>query len=45
MDESTVAAWLAGSVEGEFSNVFFLAFDVEGRCREFSEIYMKRPAR
>src|SRR5262245_9059524 len=34
-----------GSVEGEFSNVFLLAFDAEGRCREFSEIYMKRPAR
>ena len=33
-----------GSVESEFSNVFFLAFDAEGRCREFSEIYMKRPA-
>jgi len=32
-----------GSVESEYSNVFFLVFDDDGRCREFSEIYMKRP--
>jgi len=32
-----------GSVESEYSNVFFLVFDHDGRCREFSEIYMKRP--
>jgi ketosteroid isomerase-like protein len=32
------------AVEQEFHNVFFLAFDAEGRCREFAEVYMKRPA-
>jgi len=32
-----------GSVESEYYNVFFLTFDDEGRCREFTEVYMKRP--
>jgi ketosteroid isomerase-like protein len=32
------------TVEREFHNVFLLVFDDDGRCREFSEIYMKRPA-
>ena len=32
-----------GSVESEYYNVFFLTFDDEGRCREFAEVYMKRP--
>jgi ketosteroid isomerase-like protein len=27
-----------------FSNVFVLAFDPDGRCREFTEWYMKHPA-
>jgi ketosteroid isomerase-like protein len=31
------------TVEREFHNVFLLVFDDEGRCREFAEIYMKRP--
>ena len=30
-------------VEKEYQNVFLLVFDAEGRCREFSELYMKRP--
>ena len=34
-----------GSVESEYHNVFVLTFDGEGRCREFSEVYMKRPDR
>lgn len=32
-----------GSVESEYYNVFFLAFDDDARCREFTEVYMKRP--
>jgi ketosteroid isomerase-like protein len=31
------------TVESEYRNVFLLVFDDAGRCREFSEIYMKRP--
>ena len=26
-----------------FSNIFVLAFDAEGRCREFTEWYMEHP--
>ena len=42
-----VSRYLAadGSVESEYYNVFFLTFDDEGRCREFAEVYMKRPDR
>ena len=32
-----------GAVEKEYRNVFLLVFDDDGRCREFAEIYMKRP--
>lgn len=32
-----------GTVEAEYQNVFLLVFDAEGRCREFTELYMKRP--
>jgi hypothetical protein len=32
-----------GAVEREYHNVFLLAFDDKGRCREFSELYMRRP--
>jgi SnoaL-like domain len=33
-----------GSTVGrEYRNVFLLVFDDEGRCREFAEVYMKRP--
>ncbi|MGH3127455.1 MAG: YybH family protein [Gaiellaceae bacterium] len=38
--------YLAGdgtTVESEYSNVFFLDFDGDGRCRAFAEVYMKRP--
>jgi ketosteroid isomerase-like protein len=31
------------TVEREYHNVFLLDFDDQGRCREFAEIYMKRP--
>lgn len=31
------------TVEREYWNVFLLVFDNEGRCREFTELYMKRP--
>jgi hypothetical protein len=27
----------------EYQNVFLLVFDDEGRCREFAEVYTKRP--
>ena len=29
-------------VEREFANVFVCRFDAEGRCREFTEYYMRR---
>ena len=32
-----------GEVEREYHNVFLLVFDDDGRCREFSELYMRRP--
>jgi ketosteroid isomerase-like protein len=32
------------TVESEYHNVFLLAFDNDGRCREFTELYMSRPA-
>ncbi len=31
------------TVESEFRNVFLLDFDDDGRCREFADLYMKRP--
>jgi SnoaL-like domain len=31
-----------GAVEREYSNMFVLRFDAEGRCREFREWYMLR---
>ena len=30
-------------VEREFHNVFLLEFDADGRCTEFTELYMRRP--
>jgi hypothetical protein len=50
-----VASWLAhgrtryltddrSAVDREFANVFVCRFDAEGRCREYTEYYMrKRP--
>jgi ketosteroid isomerase-like protein len=32
-----------GSVKQEYHNVFLLAFDEDGRCREFTELFMLRP--
>jgi ketosteroid isomerase-like protein len=32
------------TVESEYHNVFLLTFDDDGRCREFAEVYMKRPS-
>jgi hypothetical protein len=32
-----------GSLRERYHNVFLLAFDGEGRCREFSELYMAAP--
>jgi hypothetical protein len=34
-----------GAVEREYHNVFLLAFDDEGRCSEFSELYMRESDR
>jgi ketosteroid isomerase-like protein len=33
-----------GPVERTFDNCFLLRFDAEGRCAEFTEWYMERPA-
>jgi hypothetical protein len=32
------------TIEREYHNVFLLEFDSDGRCREFTELYMLRPA-
>jgi ketosteroid isomerase-like protein len=31
-------------VEREYHNVFLLRFDADGRCAEFTELYMSRPS-
>jgi ketosteroid isomerase-like protein len=31
-------------VEREYHNVFLLRFDADGRCAEFTELYMPRPS-
>jgi ketosteroid isomerase-like protein len=31
------------SVEREYHNVFLCRFDADGRCREFTELFLKRP--
>jgi SnoaL-like domain len=31
------------TVEREYHNVFLCRFDGEGRCREFTELFLKRP--
>jgi ketosteroid isomerase-like protein len=33
-----------GSLEREYHNCFVMRFDGEGRCREFTEWFMKRPS-
>lgn len=40
-----VSRYLAGdgnAVEREYHNVFLCRFDGEGRCREFTELYLRR---
>jgi ketosteroid isomerase-like protein len=32
-----------GSIRAIYDNCFLMRFDAEGRCREFTEWYMKRP--
>ena len=32
-----------GSLDREYHNVFLCRFDGEGRCREFTELFMRRP--
>lgn len=32
-----------GSVEKIYDNCYLMRFDDDGRCREFTEFYMKRP--
>ena len=32
-----------GPVTKTFENCFVMRFDAEGRCREFTEYYLKRP--
>ena len=34
-----------GSVDRVYENVFVMRFDPDGRCRSFTEWYVKRPAR
>lgn len=30
------------TVEREYHNIFLCRFDAEGRCREFTEVYLRR---
>jgi hypothetical protein len=32
-----------GSLDREYHNVFLCRFDGEGRCREFTELFLRRP--
>ena len=50
--EAIVASWLEtpdapGSWDAEaeavFHNIFLLRFDDDGRCAEFTDVYMRRP--
>jgi ketosteroid isomerase-like protein len=40
---SSYTAELGGAVEKVYDNCFVMRFDSDGRCREFTEWYMKRP--
>lgn len=40
---STYTEGRGGPVAEVYDNCFLLRFDAEGRCREFTEWYMKRP--
>ena len=41
---STYYAGSDGSVRKIYDNCFVMRFDADGRCREFTEWYMKRPS-
>ncbi len=41
---STYLAEPDGAVDAVYDNCFVIRFDAEGRCREFTEWYVKRPA-
>jgi ketosteroid isomerase-like protein len=41
---STYLARPGGPVEKVYDNCFVMRFDTAGRCREFTEWYMKRPS-
>jgi ketosteroid isomerase-like protein len=41
---STYTEGPGGAVAEIFDNCFVMRFDAEGRCREFTEYYTKRPA-
>ena len=40
---STYLSEPGGPVDGVYDNCFLMRFDSEGRCREFTEWFMKRP--
>jgi ketosteroid isomerase-like protein len=42
---TTYATEPGGPVDRIFDNCFVLRFDADGRCREFTEWYVKRPPR
>ena len=41
---STYVVEPGGAVDAVYDNCFVIRFDQEGRCREFTEWYVKRPA-
>ena len=41
---STYLTAPGGSVDKVYDNCFVIGFDAEGRCREFTEWFMKRPS-
>jgi ketosteroid isomerase-like protein len=41
---STYVVEPGGAIDAVYDNSFVVRFDEEGRCREFTEWYMKRPA-
>ena len=41
---STYLAGPGGAVDAIYDNCFVIRFDRDGRCREFTEWYVKRPA-
>ena len=41
---STYVVEPGGAIDAVYDNCFVVRFDAEGRCREFAEWYVKRPA-